>query len=107
MLNVYLSEGEKELEKRAGVHISNLRARIEEKGMKLVIDSSIRAYLINNGYSAEYGARPLKRLIQKVITDKMADKMIKGQLKHGGKAKINLSKSIEEVPEPVITISGA
>ena len=85
--------------------LEELKARIEEKGMKLVIDPSIRAYLINNGYSAEYGARPLKRLIQKVITDKMADKMIKGQLKHGGKAKINLSKSIEEVPEPVVTIS--
>ncbi len=42
MLNVYLSEGEKELEKRAGVHISNLRARIEEKGGRLERESVYR-----------------------------------------------------------------
>ena len=69
--------------------------------MKLAIDSSVKNYLIDHGYSAEYGARPIKRLIQKTILDKMADKMIKGELKHGGKVKISFSKS----PEPVIAVS--
>ena len=51
------------------------------------------------------GARPLRRLIQKIIVDKMADKMIKGELKHGGKAKVGFGKSSAEVPEPVVTVS--
>ncbi|MBI4992177.1 MAG: AAA family ATPase [Candidatus Harrisonbacteria bacterium] len=85
--------------------LAEVKARIEEKGMKLVIDASVRNYLTENGYSPEYGARPLKRLIQKVILDKMADKIIKGELKHGAKAKISLSKPVSEIQEPVVAIS--
>ena len=85
--------------------LGEVRQRIEEKGMKLAVDSSVRNYLIEHGYSPEYGARPLRRLIQKVILDKMADKMIRGQLKHGGKVKISLTKSLSEVQEPVIAVS--
>ncbi|MDO8430297.1 MAG: AAA family ATPase [bacterium] len=81
--------------------IEEVRLKVESKGMKLIIDSSVKNYLIEHGYSAEYGARPIKRLIQKTILDKMADKMIKGELKHGGKVKISFSKS----PEPVIAVS--
>jgi len=83
--------------------LNEVRQRIEEKGMKLVIDASVRNFLVEKGYDPEYGARPLKRLIQKVILDKMADKMIKGELRHGGKAKISLTKSLSA--EPTIAIS--
>lgn len=83
--------------------LDEVRQRIEEKGMKLMIDASVRNYLVEKGYDPEYGARPLKRLIQKVILDRMADKMIKGELRHGGKAKISLTKSLSA--EPTIAIS--
>ncbi len=85
--------------------ISEVRQRVSDKGLKLVVDQSVRKYLIENGYSPEYGARPLKRLIQKVILDKMADKMIKGELNHGGKVKIKLAKPLSSSKEPVIAIS--
>ena len=94
-----------DIEKIVDKQLAELKERIDEKGMRLAIDVSVRSYLIEHGYSAEYGARPLKRLIQKVILDKMADKMIKGELKHGGKAKISFSKSLSEAQEPVITVS--
>jgi ATP-dependent Clp protease ATP-binding subunit ClpB len=83
--------------------LEEVRQKIEEKGMKLVIDSSVRNYLVEKGYDPEYGARPLKRLIQKVILDRMADKMIKGELRHGGKAIISFTKSLSS--EPTIAIS--
>lgn len=81
--------------------LAEVKEKAEAKGMKLTVDQSIRNYLVENGYSAEYGARQLKRLIQKVILDKMADKMIRGELKHGGKVKISLSKT----SEPAILVS--
>ncbi|MBI3046112.1 MAG: AAA family ATPase [Candidatus Harrisonbacteria bacterium] len=95
----------KDIEAIVEKQLAEVRQRIEEKGMKLVIDASLKNYLIENGYSPEYGARPLRRLIQKVIIDKMADKIIKGELKHGGKAKISLTKSVAGAPEPVIATS--
>jgi ATP-dependent Clp protease ATP-binding subunit ClpB len=94
--------------------LAELKQKIEERGIKLTIDASMRNYLVERGYNIEYGARPLKRLIQKMILDKMADKMIKGELKHGGKAKISLSKSLSssgsyrnepEMAEPTIAVS--
>ncbi|MDP3729208.1 MAG: AAA family ATPase [bacterium] len=94
-----------DIEKIVDNQLEEVKERITGKGMKLVIDPSVRSYLINQGYSPEYGARPLKRLIQKVILDKMADKLIKGELHHGGKAKISLTKSVSRAPEPIITVS--
>jgi len=42
--------------------------------------------LAKNGYSPDYGARPLKRLIEKEILDYLADEIIKGQIKEGKKS---------------------
>lgn len=95
----------KDIEAIVEKQLAEVKERIEGKGLKLVIDASVRNYLAENGYSAEYGARPLKRLIQKVIVDKMADKMIKGELKHGGKAKISFGKFSSEAPEPMVVVS--
>jgi ATP-dependent Clp protease ATP-binding subunit ClpB len=95
----------KDIEAIVDKQLEEVKAKVEEKGIKIMIDASIRNYLAENGYSAEYGARPLKRLIQKVIIDKMADKMIKGELKHGNKAKISFNKSLSAVPEPLVTVS--
>jgi ATP-dependent Clp protease ATP-binding subunit ClpB len=81
--------------------LAEVKEKIVDKGMKLVIDQSLKNYLIDNGYNPEYGARPLKRLIQRTILDKVADKIISKQLKHGGKAKIIFT----EKQEPTIIIS--
>lgn len=94
-----------DIEKIVDKQLEEFRIRLEGKGIKLTIDPALKNYLVEHGYSSEYGARPLRRLIQKVIVDKMADKMIKGELKHGGKAKISFGKSAAEIPEPVITVS--
>ncbi len=61
----------------------------EIHGIKLDIDAAAREYLAKEGFSAEFGARPLKRLIQKIILDKLADKIIRGDFKNGGKVKVN------------------
>jgi ATP-dependent Clp protease ATP-binding subunit ClpB len=45
--------------------------------------------LAEEGFDPEFGARPLRRLIQKVILDKLADKIIRGELKDGGRVKVN------------------
>ena len=54
-----------------------------------MVDPTAREYLAREGFSAEFGARPLRRLIQKVILDKLADKIIRGDIKDGSKAHVN------------------
>ncbi|HEY4496813.1 MAG TPA: AAA family ATPase [Candidatus Paceibacterota bacterium] len=70
------------------IQLKDLKNRVSERGIKLVIEPNVKKYIIENGYDAEYGARPIKRLIQKTITDKLADTIIGGGIKHGARVKI-------------------
>ncbi len=78
-----------DIEKIVDIQIKLIEKRLADRRIKLEIESAARAHLTKEGFSAEYGARPLKRLMQKVILDKLADKIIRGEFKDGGKVKVN------------------
>jgi ATP-dependent Clp protease ATP-binding subunit ClpB len=79
-----------DIEHIVDIQIAMIKQRLEEEHhIKLDIDAAAREYLAKEGFSAEFGARPLKRLLQKVILDKLADKIIRGECKDGGKVKVN------------------
>ena len=78
-----------DIEKIVDIQLGFIEKRLEKHKIKIAIDNSARQYLAKEGFSSEFGARPLKRLIQKVILDKLADQIIKGELKDGGKVKVN------------------
>ncbi|MGD1003445.1 MAG: AAA family ATPase [Minisyncoccia bacterium] len=71
------------------IQIKLIEKRLADRRIKLEIEPAARLHLAKEGFSAEYGARPLKRLMQKVILDKLADKIIRGEFKDGGKVKVN------------------
>ncbi len=78
-----------EIEKIVDLQIALLEQRLAERRISIVLDKAARQYLAKEGFDPEFGARPLKRLIQKVILDALADKIIRGELKDGGKVRIN------------------
>ncbi len=61
--------------------MGQLNEDIVEKGFKITLTEEVKAYLIENGYKAAYGARPLKRAIQKYISDPLSDELLKGHFK--------------------------
>jgi ATP-dependent Clp protease ATP-binding subunit ClpB len=71
------------------IQIKLIEKRLADRHIALEIEPAARLHLAKEGFSAEYGARPLKRLMQKVILDKLADKIIRGEFKDGGKVKVN------------------
>ena len=75
------------------IQIEEVKARLAERGIKVLIDAAAKKYIAENGFDPEYGARPIRRLIQKVIVDKLADRMIRGELKDGGRVKISLKNA--------------
>ena len=79
----------KDLEKIVDIQLGFIEKRLAERNIRLAVEPAAREYLTKEGFSAEFGARPLKRLIQKVILDKLADKIIRGEFKDGGKVKVN------------------
>ena len=78
-----------DIEKIVDIQIALIEKRLAEHRITISVDTIARRHLAKEGFDPEFGARPLKRLIQKVILDKLADKMIRGELKDGGKVKIN------------------
>lgn len=82
----------KDIEKIVDIHLDEVKLRLAKKGIILNIKPEVRKYIIDNGFDPDYGARPIKRLIQKVIVDNLADKMVRGLLKEGKKVNIFVNK---------------
>ncbi|MEE8131433.1 MAG: AAA family ATPase [Candidatus Paceibacterota bacterium] len=83
----------KEIKKIVDLQLELLKQKLAERSIKITVDSSLRRYIAENGFDAEYGARPIKRLIQKVILDELAGRIIKGEFKNVKKAKLSFQKS--------------
>ena len=58
--------------------MGELKDSMAEKHIELIFDASLLEYLTQKSYSEKYGARNLRRLIQKEIEDKIAEEMISG-----------------------------
>jgi ATP-dependent Clp protease ATP-binding subunit ClpB len=65
------------------IQLELLRARLAERDIKLELTDAARSYLAQQGYDPAYGARPLKRLLQKEIQDKIALGLLKGDFREG------------------------
>jgi ATP-dependent Clp protease ATP-binding subunit ClpB len=70
-------------------HVSTLLA---ERGYRLVISPEARAYLADVGYDADYGARPLKRAIQRELQDPLAVKILGGEFHEGETIRVERGK---------------
>lgn len=68
-------------------HVSDLLA---DRGLKLEISPAAREWLANAGYDPEFGARPLKRVIQREVQDPLALKILSGDFREGDTIKIDL-----------------
>jgi ATP-dependent Clp protease ATP-binding subunit ClpB len=71
------------LERIVGIQLDILRARVAERGIGLDVTGPARAYLAGVGFDPAYGARPLKRLIQKEIENALALKLLDGTFTDG------------------------
>lgn len=80
-------------EKVVGKIIGELSAQLAEKKVSIKLSASARKYLAEKGYSPDFGARPLRRLILSEIGDTLTDEILFGQLKKGGEVKISVKNS--------------
>ena len=79
------------------LQLADVQKRLKTKGITLNIRPEMKKYLVDNGFDPDYGARPVKRLIQKMIVDTIADKLIKGDVKEGQKVNISFNKERNSV----------
>jgi ATP-dependent Clp protease ATP-binding subunit ClpB len=65
------------------IQLRHVTALLAERGYRLVISPEARSYLAEVGYDADYGARPLKRAIQRELQDPLAVKILGGEFHEG------------------------
>jgi ATP-dependent Clp protease ATP-binding subunit ClpA len=70
--------------------IDELRAQLVEKNVSIELTEPARAWLARHGYDAQYGARPMARLIQTRIRAPLAEQVLFGQVQHGGRVVIRV-----------------
>jgi ATP-dependent Clp protease ATP-binding subunit ClpB len=81
-----------QLTKIVEIQLERLRSRLAERRITLVLSQPALRHLAERGYDPVYGARPLKRLIQQEIETPIARQLIKGELKDGDTATIDMKK---------------
>jgi ATP-dependent Clp protease ATP-binding subunit ClpB len=80
---VFHSLSEEHLKQIAEIQLGRLRARLADRHITLQLTDAARANLVKTGYDPNYGARPLKRAIQKKIETPLGKLLLKGEVRDG------------------------
>ena len=75
------------------IRLDELQSRLLDRRIKLEVADSVKDWLCEKGYDPRYGARPLNRLIAREVGNGLADKIIRGEIKGGNIAKIEIKPS--------------
>jgi ATP-dependent Clp protease ATP-binding subunit ClpB len=75
--------GREEIGRIVDIQLAHLRRRLEDRRIHLVVTDAAKALLGREGYDPTYGARPLKRTIQKLVQDPLALKLLEREFVEG------------------------
>ena len=89
-LIVFHALEEKDIRAIAELMLRQVAARLQERGVTLTWTEEAAARLARDGYDAKYGARPLRRVIQRTVEDALSEELIAGRLKLGDTARLTL-----------------
>jgi ATP-dependent Clp protease ATP-binding subunit ClpB len=82
----------KEMTKIVDIQMVRLAKLLEERKITIALDPSAREWLADKGWDPAYGARPLKRVIQKAVQDPLAELILSGAVKDGDRVTISAGK---------------
>jgi ATP-dependent Clp protease ATP-binding subunit ClpC len=71
-----------DLLKIVDLEIDKVRGRLQQKDMDLHLDEAVKDFLIEKGYKPEYGARPLRRAVERYLEDPLAEELLKGYFRN-------------------------
>jgi len=88
---------EESLKKIVEIQLDRLRHRLAERHIKLELTDAARTHLVRAGYDPNYGARPLKRAIQREIETPLGRRILKGEVRDGQTVLVDLDQSSGEL----------
>ena len=94
---MFNSLGKEEINKIIDIELKGLYERVKSLGYQLKISNAAHDFIAERGFDANYGARPLKRAIQKYLEDPMAEVLIKSELKEGDTINVVFNTAKSEI----------
>jgi ATP-dependent Clp protease ATP-binding subunit ClpC len=85
------------------VLLKDVRKRLSEEELTLKLTDPATDFLVKHGYDEQYGARPLKRAIQKFIEDPLSEKILMGEFSRGDELEVDVSADGERLDFRVLT----
>jgi ATP-dependent Clp protease ATP-binding subunit ClpB len=89
--------GPEEIKQIVDLEINRVQKRLAKKNIKIAVSEKAKQILAKKGFDPHLGARPLKRVIQKLILDPLALKIVTGEVKEGARVMIDANKNEEIV----------
>jgi ATP-dependent Clp protease ATP-binding subunit ClpB len=89
---VFRPLGKEQLVKIVELRLEDLRRQLAERKISLELTDAAKELVLNEGYDPAFGARPLKRAIQKLIQDPLALKILDGEVLHGDHVIVDADK---------------
>jgi ATP-dependent Clp protease ATP-binding subunit ClpB len=74
------------------IQLGRLQKLLDDRKIKLALEPSARDWLADKGYDPAYGARPLKRVIQRYLQDPLAEKLLEGTIRDGETVDVSADK---------------
>jgi len=94
---VFNSLGKEEIFKIIDIELRALFGRVETLGYKIKLTDEAKDFIADKGFDSNFGARPLKRAIQKYLEDPIAEEILKGEIHEGDTLEVNYNKEKEEI----------
>src|SRR5208337_2961270 len=89
--------GQAQLSQILEMRLNEVRKLLEARAISLELTEPARQLILATGSDAAYGARPLKRALQKMIQDPLAIKILNGEVEHGSHVKIDVDRTSNEL----------
>jgi len=89
---VFHSLTREDLTKIVSLEVAKVAGRLKDKGIEIELTAEASTFLIEKGYEPVYGARPLRRAIEKYLEDPIAEEVIRAKIKSGDRVKVGADK---------------
>ncbi|MDP2923438.1 MAG: ATP-dependent Clp protease ATP-binding subunit [Candidatus Omnitrophota bacterium] len=96
---VFRPLSKEDLEKIVDIEISHVNSRLTEQSVEVVLTQEARDFFVEKGFDPAFGARPLKRVIQRFLEDPLAEDIIKGEFLERLKAEKSVKIKVKRIGE--------
>ena len=79
------------------IQLGTLADRLASRRLQLRVSAAAKAWLADRGYDPAYGARPLRRVIQQAIGDRLAKELLAGAIRDGDAVQVDVAEGGEEL----------